>query len=212
MTTAFSCPVFFPFTYSYNENRYHGRIKIKINATSSTKVKTLNEIVGAGKGSSSLATSTEICHLSQEQIRQKIPTKKQLVDPYRQGLIIERGVGYRQTVVVRSYEVGLYKTATLESLLNLFQVIKLSLFQCNSWEQFIRHIYADKFVMLRTTHDYVGNGIKSCMDVRTSKQWIWSHTWNGEEQSHMGRLKNARPSGSLSHMVSLDLFIKYKAY
>lgn len=102
-------------------HRVNNRIKIKINATSSTKVKTLNEIAGAGKGSSSLATSTEIGHLSQEQIRQRIPTKKQLVDPYRQGLIIERGVGYRQTVVVRSYEVGPYKTATLESLLNLFQ-------------------------------------------------------------------------------------------
>lgn len=86
----------------------------------------MNEIAGAGKGSSSLATSTEINHLSQEQIRQRIPTKKQLVDPYRQGLIIERGVGYRQTVVVRSYEVGPYKTATLESLLNLFQETALN--------------------------------------------------------------------------------------
>ncbi|XVF12262.1 hypothetical protein REPUB_Repub08aG0100400 [Reevesia pubescens] len=51
--------------------------------------------------------------------RQNIPTKKQLVDPFRQGIIVEGGAGYRQTVVIRSYEVGADKTATLESLLNL---------------------------------------------------------------------------------------------
>ncbi|KAJ6910710.1 hypothetical protein NC652_021386 [Populus alba x Populus x berolinensis] len=55
------------------------------------------------------------------QIRQNIPTKKQLVDYHRQGLIIEEGVGYRQTVVIRSYEVGSDKTATLESIRNLLQ-------------------------------------------------------------------------------------------
>lgn len=54
--------------------------------------------------------------------RQNIPTKKQLVDSHRQGLIV--GVGYRQTVVIRSYEVGPDKTATLESILNLLQAIQ----------------------------------------------------------------------------------------
>nr|XP_027189369.1 oleoyl-acyl carrier protein thioesterase 1, chloroplastic-like [Cicer arietinum] len=56
--------------------------------------------------------------------RQNIPTKKQLVDPHRQALIVEGGVGYRQTVVIRSYEVGPDKTATLESILNLLQAIQ----------------------------------------------------------------------------------------
>lgn len=51
-----------------------------------------------------------------------IPTKKQFVDPFRQGLIILDGVGYRQTVVVRSYEVGTDKTVTPQSILNLLQV------------------------------------------------------------------------------------------
>ncbi|KAI9120209.1 hypothetical protein K1719_008857 [Acacia pycnantha] len=58
--------------------------------------------------------------------RQNIPTKKQLVDPHRQGLIVEGGVGYRQTVVIRSYEVGPDKTATLESILNLLQETALN--------------------------------------------------------------------------------------
>lgn len=54
--------------------------------------------------------------------RTMIPTQKQFVDPFRQGLIILDGVGYRQTVVVRSYEVGTDKTATPPSILNLLQV------------------------------------------------------------------------------------------
>ncbi|XP_015941721.2 palmitoyl-acyl carrier protein thioesterase, chloroplastic-like [Arachis duranensis] len=58
--------------------------------------------------------------------RQNIPTKKQLVDPHRQGLMVEGGVGYRQTIVIRSYEVGPDKTATLESILNLLQETALN--------------------------------------------------------------------------------------
>ncbi|XVE84904.1 hypothetical protein DITRI_Ditri17bG0048900 [Diplodiscus trichospermus] len=128
----FSCPISFPFRCSFNGNHKHrdGTVDIKINGTTSTrpiKLDALNEIVGAVKASTSYFTIHENGHISQElQIRQRIPTQKQLVDPYRQGLIIERGVGYRQTVVVRSYEVGADKTATLESLLNLFQETALN--------------------------------------------------------------------------------------
>ncbi|KAK6157626.1 hypothetical protein DH2020_011874 [Rehmannia glutinosa] len=72
-------------------------------------------------------TSTENhVHVFEQQIRQNIPTKKQLVDSYRQGIIIEEGVGYRQTVVIRSYEVGPDKTATIESILNLLQETALN--------------------------------------------------------------------------------------
>ena len=54
--------------------------------------------------------------------RQNIPTEKQTVDPFRQALIVEGGVRYQQTLVVRSYEVGPDKTATMETVLNLLQV------------------------------------------------------------------------------------------
>ncbi|CAN1151580.1 Palmitoyl-acyl carrier protein thioesterase, chloroplastic [Linum perenne] len=64
--------------------------------------------------------------LVNETTRQNIPTEKQYVDRHRQGLMIENGVGYRQTVVVRSYEVGPDKTATLDSLLNLLQETALN--------------------------------------------------------------------------------------
>ncbi|KAL6011528.1 hypothetical protein ACLOJK_001976 [Asimina triloba] len=59
--------------------------------------------------------------------RQNIPTKKQSVDHFRQGLITDGGVGYTQTVVVRSYEVGADKTATLETILNLLQAMRTKL-------------------------------------------------------------------------------------
>lgn len=70
----------------------------------------------------SLPTAAENLYINKQEIRQNIPTKKQLVDPFRQGLIIEGGVGYRQTIVIRSYEVGPDKTATIETILNLLQV------------------------------------------------------------------------------------------
>jgi fatty acyl-ACP thioesterase B len=73
----------------------------------------LAELLGWQK---TFVASVQNDHISKEQIRQNIPTKKQLVDYHRQGLIIEGGVGYRQTVVIRSYEVGSDKTAALESI------------------------------------------------------------------------------------------------
>lgn len=88
---------------------------IKINGTGIISTAKMNGVAT----SSSVAPPTET---SREQTRQNIPTKKQFVDPYRQGLITGEGVGYRQTVVIRSYEVGPDKTASLESILNLLQV------------------------------------------------------------------------------------------
>ncbi|KAK1437652.1 hypothetical protein QVD17_03447 [Tagetes erecta] len=58
--------------------------------------------------------------------RTMIPTKKQFEDPFRQGVIILDGVGYQQTVVVRSYEVGPDKTVTPQSILNLLQETALN--------------------------------------------------------------------------------------
>lgn len=46
----------------------------------------------------------------------------QPVDPFRQGRMLERGKVYRQTFVIRSYEVGADRTASIDTLTNLFQV------------------------------------------------------------------------------------------
>ncbi|KAB1999452.1 hypothetical protein ES319_D12G162900v1 [Gossypium barbadense] len=132
----FSCPVSFSITCSSSNGNIqnHGdyRVNINVNGSSCTrrpiKHHTLLNEVDVKEGSTSLSAIQflENGHISEEKIRQRIPRQKQLVDPYRQGLITERGVGYRQTVVVRSYEVGPDKTATLESLLNLFQETALN--------------------------------------------------------------------------------------
>ncbi|MBA0862926.1 hypothetical protein Goshw_014346 [Gossypium schwendimanii] len=132
----FSCPVSFSITCSSSNGNIqnHGdyRVNINVNGSSCTgrpiKHHTLLNEVGVKEGSTSLSAIQflENGHISEEKIRQRIPRQKLLVDPYRQGLITERGVGYRQTVVVRSYEVGPDKTATLESLLNLFQETALN--------------------------------------------------------------------------------------
>lgn len=99
---------------------------IKINGTSTrsnaNKIDLVSQKVGVASSFTSVASVAENGHVRTEKIRQNIPTKKQFVDPFRQGLIVEGGVGYRQTVVIRSYEVGPDKTATLESILNLLQV------------------------------------------------------------------------------------------
>ncbi|XP_054808813.1 palmitoyl-acyl carrier protein thioesterase, chloroplastic-like isoform X2 [Prosopis cineraria] len=90
---------------------------IRINGTSKSPVKV---------DSLSQTAEAAVISVAQNGLRQNIPTKKQLVDPHRQGLIVEGGVGYRQTVVIRSYEVGPDKTATLESILNLLQETALN--------------------------------------------------------------------------------------
>lgn len=101
--------------HEYNKQNLNSSIKINGSSSSSSrsqiKVDSLSQTAEAS-----------VLYIENGQ-RQNIPTKKQLVDPYRQGLIVEGGVGYRQTVVVRSYEVGPDKTATLESILSLLQVV-----------------------------------------------------------------------------------------
>jgi fatty acyl-ACP thioesterase B len=44
------------------------------------------------------------------------------VDALRQGRLVEGKLVYRQTFVIRSYEVGADKTASVETLMNHFQV------------------------------------------------------------------------------------------
>ncbi|KAJ8758527.1 hypothetical protein K2173_000248 [Erythroxylum novogranatense] len=109
---------------SYNNDPTKNRIKVNGTSNRLSKVDPLSQT--ASFQTSSDAFISENGSIPKEQIRQNIPTKKQCVDPHRQGLIIEGGVGYRQTVVIRSYEVGADKTATLESILNLLQETALN--------------------------------------------------------------------------------------
>jgi hypothetical protein len=118
-----------------NHNRDQNKQKlnnIRINGTSSRPSNTkadhiLSQTAGVATTFNSITSVAGNGYITTEELRQNIPTKKQSVDTHRQGLIIEGGVGYRQTVVIRSYEVGPDKTATIESILNLLQGIKMNL-------------------------------------------------------------------------------------
>ncbi|XP_062109450.1 palmitoyl-acyl carrier protein thioesterase, chloroplastic-like [Humulus lupulus] len=150
---------------------------IKINGRSGSQTDILNQKVGALSSSSSLTFVTKNEPVIAERTRQNIPTKKQLVDPFRQGLMIEGGVGYRQTVVVRSYEVGPDKTATLESILNLLQETALN----HVW---ISGLLSDGF---GATHGMMRNNliwVVSRMQVQIDQYPIWGEiveidTWVG---------------------------------
>ncbi|KAL7001068.1 Thiolester hydrolase [Sarracenia purpurea var. burkii] len=118
-------------------------------------------------------------YVTREQNRQNIPTKKQFVDPFRQGLIVEdeEGIGYKQTVVIRSYEVGPDKTATIESILSLLQETALN----HVW---MSGLLGDGF---GATHGMVRNNliwVVSRMQVEVDHYPIWGEiveidTWVG---------------------------------
>ncbi|KAJ6287694.1 hypothetical protein OIU76_028897, partial [Salix suchowensis] len=74
-----------------------------------------------------------------------------MVDPFRQGFITEGDVGYRQTVVLRSYEVGGDKTATLESILNLLQASYLTeTFFVKNTDSILKHLNLNLAMMQET--------------------------------------------------------------
>ncbi|KAL3510669.1 hypothetical protein ACH5RR_030070 [Cinchona calisaya] len=151
---------------------------IKINGTSSYPSAKV-DLLGLKNGvamTTSIVTSENL-YINTLEVRQNIPTKKQLVDPFRQGLIIEEGVGYRQTVVIRSYEVGPDKTATIESILNLLQETALN----HVW---MSGLLGDGF---GATHGMMRNNliwVVSRMQVQVDHYPIWGEimeidTWVG---------------------------------
>ncbi|KAF8021251.1 hypothetical protein BT93_G1622 [Corymbia citriodora subsp. variegata] len=131
---AFSCTIYFPIRCSSgregNDPSKQNLSNIKINGTSNrtwtTVDSTLRHTSGAATTFGSIASIVDNGYIDKQQVRQNIPTKKQFIDLHRQGIITEGGVGYRQTVVIRSYEVGPDKTTTIESILNLFQETALN--------------------------------------------------------------------------------------
>lgn len=128
----FSYLAYFPVRCSSNRDSYDPNKQklnnIKINGTS-TKSTTQQVEAGVTTTFTSVASVTANGYITERKVRQNIPTTKQSVDHFRQGIAVEGGVGYRQRVVIRSYEVGPDKTATLESILNLLQVINQTNFQ-----------------------------------------------------------------------------------
>lgn len=55
------------------------------------------------------------------------PESVSLADRLRLGSLTEDGLSYKEKFIVRSYEVGINKTATVETIANLLQVFILNL-------------------------------------------------------------------------------------
>ncbi|XP_041015045.1 palmitoyl-acyl carrier protein thioesterase, chloroplastic-like [Juglans microcarpa x Juglans regia] len=150
---------------------------ISTSSRSSNKADILNQTAGVANTFNSITSIPENGYIPKEEVRQNIPTRKQLVDPHRQGLISQGGVGYRQTVVIRSYEVGPDKTATLESILNLLQ------------ETALNHVWMSGLLSngFGATHGMVRNNliwVVSRMQVQVDHYPIWGEvmeidTWVG---------------------------------
>ncbi|KAF2310901.1 hypothetical protein GH714_018270 [Hevea brasiliensis] len=177
------CRITFPIRCTSNSNNSHDpnkqnmhKIKIKGTCSRPHKVDSLSQT--AGVAITSVASVAENPSHTKEQItRQNIPTKKQYIDAHRQGLIIEEGVGYRQKVVIRSYEVGPDKTATLESILYLLQ------------ETALNHVWLSGLLSngFGATHGMVRNNliwVVSKLQVQVDQYPIWGEvveidTWVG---------------------------------
>nr|GMD16665.1 palmitoyl-acyl carrier protein thioesterase, chloroplastic-like [Ipomoea batatas] len=159
------------------EPKHHNVIGVKINGHSSAAFPGAKVDLLSQNHAVVAATTTPLHPGERLEIRQNIPTKKQLVDPFRQGLIVEGGVGYRQTVVIRSYEVGPDKTATIETILNLLQETALN----HVW---MSGLLSDGF---GATHGMMKNNliwVVSRMQVQVDNYPIWGevmeiNTWVG---------------------------------
>ncbi|RWR93921.1 palmitoyl-acyl carrier protein thioesterase, chloroplastic [Cinnamomum micranthum f. kanehirae] len=152
---------------------------IKVNGIptmSTTKVE--SNSTATKYASTAPVAETSYVTVAGEQSRQNIPTKKQLVDTHRQGVITQGGVGYTQTIVVRSYEVGADKTATLETILNLLQ------------ETALNHVWMSGLLGngFGATHGMMKNNliwVVTRMQVEVDSYPIWGEvleidTWVGE--------------------------------
>ncbi|XP_065629815.1 palmitoyl-acyl carrier protein thioesterase, chloroplastic [Quercus suber] len=177
---------------SHDQNKQNLN-NIRINGTSSMssmKPDTLSQPAGVASTYNISFTSVNRNSITTEELRQNIPTKKRSVDPHPQGLIIEGGVGYRQTVVIRSYEVGPDKTATLESILNLLQLrIKKNLI-----ETALNHVWMSGLLSngFGATHGMVRNNliwVVSRMQVQVDHYPLWGEvveidTWVGASEKN----------------------------
>ncbi|KAM6561944.1 hypothetical protein CsatB_021942 [Cannabis sativa] len=145
---------------------------INFNGSSSSQTDhKLSLKIGPLPSSFSLTFVTKKESFNDEKIQENTPTKKQVIDPFHQEIIIEGGVGYRQTVVIKSYEVGSDKIATMESILNRLQ------------EAALNHVGMSGFMsdgMVRNNLIWV----VSRMQVQIEQYPIWGerveiHTWIG---------------------------------
>lgn len=109
------------------------------------------------------------------------------VDGLRQGRLVESQLVYRQTFVIRSYEIGADRTASIETLMNHFQVID-PIFAT------ILHVF-HKSAQVVCTRIYqagcAGDGFESCVDIWAGWRWLRSNTRHVLQEPNLGRHSDA---------------------
>ncbi|CAA0839834.1 Palmitoyl-acyl carrier protein thioesterase-chloroplastic [Striga hermonthica] len=177
---AFSCQSSFLFQCSSRRRIEHELHSAGIRATKSSKIGILSQ-----DHDKALSLANPIVDINArplvKQFRQNIPKKRQLSDPYRLGMLVDGGVEYRQTLVVRSNEVGPDQNMTLDSLLHLFQ------------ETALNHVWnSGEMKEYGTTHGMVKHNliwVISRMIVQIDHYPIWGEvieidTWVGASGKH----------------------------
>jgi fatty acyl-ACP thioesterase A len=74
---------------------------------------------GRGSVSCSATKKMEVAHVTDSRAARSEPT---LGERLRLGSLLEDGLSYKESFVIRCYEVGVNKTATVETFANLLQV------------------------------------------------------------------------------------------
>ncbi|KAI3725768.1 hypothetical protein L1987_65560 [Smallanthus sonchifolius] len=131
--------------------------------------------------------------VSAKAILERVPIQNPLGYPLPQGLILE-GVGYRQSVVVRSYEIGHEKTMMPQYILNLLQETYLN-------HQWMSGLHGDGF---GATHGMMKNDL------------IWDITRMQVQVDHIWVMMNekTRQLSKMPHDVRAEMspwFIKKQA-
>ncbi|GFP84703.1 palmitoyl-acyl carrier protein thioesterase chloroplastic [Phtheirospermum japonicum] len=159
-----------------NKQKHHS---VKIKGTKSSNMEILSQ--DHDITFHSVNPAAENLHFLNEHIRQNIPKNKQSFDPYRLGMFINEGLEYRQSVVIRSHEVGPDKTMTLESILNLLQETALN----HVWLSGLMRQYGTTLGMIQNNLIWV----VSKMQVQIDHYPIWGEvieidTWVGSSGKH----------------------------
>lgn len=119
------------------------------------------------------------------------------------GRFVEDHYVYRQTFIIRSYEIGPDKTATMETLMNLLQVLIWRRHGINACR-----LPADLYCNVNGKYrigSCAGDGFKPRRQLWHCRQWIWCHPGNEPPEAHLGRHAYPHSSPEIQLLVKLQL-------
>lgn len=121
---------------------------------------------------------------------------------FRLGKFAEGRLVYRQQFVVRSYEIGPDRTATMETLMNLLQVRAETVF-CESMHAWFTYaMHRSHFLAWSSLVSIcAGDGTEPCDVLWARRRRFRRHTADESQEAHLGRHKNQHPGRRVQQMV-----------